>query len=344
MTWPVTFAAPWALLGLLLVPGLAAAYGMVRARRRARRDELAALGFAPVGPAAPTGSGADAPTRRRRWGARLVPAALALALALLVVAAARPQATVPDLRREGTVILAVDTSASMTAIDVGPTRMAAAREAAKAFVAQQPPTIRIGVVSFGDNGVVLQAPTVVQADVLRAIDRLTPQGGTSLGQGIFASLKAIAGGKLAITEEQLKGNIEELDIGYYGSSAIVLLSDGQDTSRLDPMPLAELAAVAGVKIHTVGLGDPAGTTVTVDGFTAATRLDEAMLTAVADATGGRYLAAPDAQTLTDVYGSIDLAMTSTPVRAEISALFAAVALLVLVAAVATSILRTGRVI
>lgn len=341
MTWPVTFAAPWALVGLVLVPGLAAAYGMVRARRSARRAELAALGFAPVGPDAATG---PEPSIRRRWRGRLVPTALALTLLLLILAAARPQATVPDLRREGTVILAVDTSSSMTATDVAPTRMVAAREAAKAFVARQPPTIRIGVVSFGDNGVVLQAPTAVQADVLTAIDRLTPQGGTSLGQGIFASLKAIAGGKLAITEEQLKGNIEDLDIGYYGSSAIVLLSDGQDTSRLDPLPLVQLAAGAGVKIHTVGLGDPAGTTVTVDGFTAATRLDEAMLTAVADATGGRYLAAPNEQALTDVYGSIDLAVTSTPVHTEISALFAAAALLVLVAAAAASILRTGRVI
>ena len=198
--------------------------------------------------------------------------------------------------------------------------------------------------SFGDSAVVLQAPTLVQAEVVAAIDRLTPQGGTSLGQGIFASLKAIAGGKLAITEEQLAGDIESLDIGYFGSSAIVLLSDGEDTSRLDPLALAELAGVAGVKINTVGLGDPAGTTVTVNGFTAATQLDEATLTAIADATGGRYRAAPDEASLADVYGSIDLAMTSTPVHIEISALFAAAALLILVAAASASILRTGRVI
>lgn len=108
--------------------------------------------------------------------------------------------------------------------------------------------------------------------------------------------------------------------------------------------MAELAGVAGVKINTVGLGDPAGTTVTVNGFTAATQLDEATLTAIADATGGRYRAAPDEASLADVYGSIDLAMTSTPVHIEISALFAAAALLILVAAASTSILRTGRVI
>ena len=329
---PVTFASPWALLGLLLVPGLAAAYRIVRARRAARRAELAALGFAPV---------LAGGRRRRSW---VVPTALGLTLGLLVLAAARPQATVPDLRREGTVILAIDASTSMTATDVAPTRMAAAKAAAKAFVARQPSTIRIGVVSFGDSAVVLQAPTLVQAEAVAAIDRLTPQGGTSLGQGIFASLKAIAGGKLAITEEQLAGDIESLDIGYFGSSAIVLLSDGEDTSRLDPLPLAELAGVAGVKINTVGLGDPAGTTVTVNGFTAATQLDEATLTAIADATGGRYRAAPDEASLADVYGSIDLAMTSTPVHIEISALFAAAALLILVAAASASILRTGRVI
>ncbi len=329
---PVTFAAPWALLGLLLVPGLAAAYRVVRARRADRRAELAALGFAPV---------LTSGRQPRAWA---VPTALGLALALLVLAAARPQATVPDLRRQGTVILAIDTSTSMTATDVAPTRMAAAKAAAKAFVARQPSTIRIGVVSFGDSGVVLQAPTLVQSDVVAAIDRLAPQGGTSLGQGIFASLKAIAGGTLTITEEQLAGDLENLDIGYYGSSAIVLLSDGQDTSRVDPLRLAELAGVAGVKIDTVGLGDPAGTTVTVNGFTAATHLDEATLTAIADATGGRYLAAPDEASLAEVYGEIDLAMTSTSVPTEISALFAAAALLVLAAAASTSILRTGRVI
>ena len=93
MTWPVTFAAPWALVGLVLVPGLAAAYGMVRARRSARRAELAALGFAPVGPDAATG---PEPSIRRRWRGRLVPTALALTLLLLILAAARPQATVPD--------------------------------------------------------------------------------------------------------------------------------------------------------------------------------------------------------------------------------------------------------
>ena len=329
---PITFAAPWALLGLLLVPVLVAAYRMVHTRRAVRRAELAALGFAP---SAPSGRG------RRTW---LVPTGLGLTLALLVVAAARPQATVPDLRRQGTVILAIDTSASMTATDVAPSRMAAAKAAAKAFVQRQPSTVRVGLVAFGDNALVAQAPTLVQSDVLAAIDRLASQGGTSLGQGIFASLKAIAGGKLAITEEQLAGDLEDLDIGYYGSSAIVLLSDGQDTSRLDPLRLAELAGVAGVKIDTVGLGDPAGTTVTVNGFTAATQLDEATLTSIADVTGGRYLPAPDEQSLADVYGTIDLALTSEPVHIEISALFAAVALLLLVGAVGTSILRTGRVI
>ncbi len=344
----MSFAAPWALVGLLLVPVLVLTYRRVRARRAGRRAALAALGFGPVGMPSPSsafgGAGRGGPGGRRDRRARAVPVLLGLGLGLLVVAAARPQATVADVHREGTVILAIDTSTSMRATDLAPNRLDAARAAIRDFVAAQPPSIKIGVVAFGDGGLVMQAPTSSQADVLAALDRLKPGGGTSLGKGIYASLQAISGGKLTITDEQLAGGVDNLDIGHFASAHIVLISDGEDTSRLDPMPLARLAGAAGVRIDTVGLGSPDGATLQVDGFSVSTSLDEAALTEIAQTTGGSYLGAPDAASLATAYDGIDLALTSTPVYTEVGALFAAAAMLLVVLGAALSILRTGRVI
>ncbi len=140
--------------------------------------------------------GPPAAIARRPWpdgsGGRLPAALLLVGLTVLVVALARPQGAVDLPREEGTVILAFDVSGSMAATDLQPTRMEAAKAAAKAFVQRQPSSVVIGVVAFSDSGIAVQPPTNDQAAVLAAIDRLTPQKGTSLGQGILASLNAIA--------------------------------------------------------------------------------------------------------------------------------------------------------
>lgn len=322
----MSFVFPWALLGLLAMPVLVAAY---RRADRARTQRRAELGL-PPGP----GRG------------RLVPALLLGGLALLVLAAARPQATVSELRREGTVVLAFDSSRSMTATDLQPSRLEAAKAAAKAFVEQAPDSIRIGVVGFGDGAAVLSHPSGTHQDALAAIDRLTPQGGTSLGQGIFSSLKAIGGGEISIPEAALDDgvDIDELDIGYVGSAVIVLLSDGEDNSRLDPVKLARLAATAGVRIDTVGIGSPDGATVTVDGVSVATALDEQLLTQVASATGGSYRPAADVADLAEVYGTIDLKLTAIPSPTEVSAVPVLASVLLLLLGAGRAVLTTGRVI
>ena len=133
-------------------------------------------------------------------------------------------------QREGTVILAFDVSNSMRAEDLEPTRLQAAKVAATAFAKRQPRTIRIGVVAFGESAVTVLRPTNVQEDVVAAIRRLSVGGGTSLGQGLFTSLSTIAGKPLQIDESALESDGGEVDIGFYGSSAIVLLSDGENTS------------------------------------------------------------------------------------------------------------------
>ena len=111
----------------------------------------------------------------------------------LLLGLARPEATVADPQREGTVVLAFDVSRSMAAKDITPTRMEAAKAAARAFVQRQPAEIKVGVVAFSDSGVVTQRPTAQRSQVLAAINRLTPSGATALGRGIQTSLSAIAG-------------------------------------------------------------------------------------------------------------------------------------------------------
>ena len=166
--------------------------------------------------------------------------------------------------------------------------------AARTFVQQQPSSIEIGVVAFSDGGLVTLPPTRSDDEVLAAIDRLTSQGATSLGQGIFTALSAISGTPITVEPGALEGDIDNIDIGYFGSSAVILLSDGENTSEPDPLDVAELAAVAGVKIYPIGLGSADGTVVEVDGFNVATALDEQLLEDIASVTDGQYFRAEDA--------------------------------------------------
>jgi Ca-activated chloride channel family protein len=135
-----------------------------------------------------------------------------------------------------------------------------------------------------------------------------------------------------------------VNIGFFGSSAIVLLSDGENTSRPDPLLLAEVASSAGVRVHAIGLGTPAGTVVEVEGFNVATALDEKLLTEIAEITDGSYNRAGDAATLTRIYESIDLKLARVEREREVTALFAAAGGLLLAVGSLLSIAWFGRVI
>ena len=327
----MTFAWPWMLVGLVALPLLVQGYRRLLDRRADRRRELAALGL--VAPAAITG-------RRRH----LAPALFLAALALLLVGLGRPQATVAEPRREGTVVLAFDTSGSMAATDLAPTRMKAAQRAARAFVGQQPASIRVGVVAFGESGLITAQPTLDRAKVLAAIDRLAPQGGTALGRGLQTSLSAIAGKTVQLNQDD--GGVEAAGqaLGYYGSAAVILLSDGENTDGPDPLAAAELASTAGVRVYPIGLGSPQGTVLKVGGFQVATALNEPILRRIADTTDGRYYAAADERALADVYDSIDLTWTVQARRIEVTGLLAGAAALLLLLGAVLSIAWYGRVI
>jgi Ca-activated chloride channel homolog len=332
----MSFASPSWLALLVLVPLALLGYRWLLRRRAVRRSELAKQGMVLT-------AGSNAKTWRRH-----LPVALFIpALACLALAAARPQAAVGLPRREGTVILAFDVSTSMRADDLKPNRMQAAKEAAKIFVAQQPNSIKIGIVAFSDGGLVTQQPTTDQQAVLGAIDRLSPQGATSLGQGIFASLNAIAterGDPIKLSDEQLSGQAESVDIGFFGSASIVMLSDGENTGEPDPQVMAQLASTAGVKITTIGIGSPEGTVLEVDGFSVATALDATALQQIAEITDGTYLAAEDAAALKDVYGSLKLELRTVKEQRELTGVAAGAAAILLALGGAFSMWWFGRVI
>lgn len=327
----MTFAWPWMLLSLLAVPAAAVAYRRLVRRRAARRASLAAIGLV-----------APEPVRMRR---RVVAPSLFLgAVALLAVAVGRPAATVAEPRREGTVILAFDVSTSMAAKDLRPTRLEAAKQAARAFVRRQPSSIRLGVVAFGESGLVAQQPTFERGLVLAAIDRLQPQGGTSVGRGILTSLSAIAGRPVTVPKPSETAGPADDSLGYYGSAAVVLLSDGENTDEPDPHDLADLASSAGVRIYPIGVGSSEGTVLQVDGFMIATALHEDVLKQIAQTTNGRYFNAADTAGLARVYDSIDLKWTAHAERREVTSLFAATAALLLLIGAALSLLWFGRVV
>jgi Ca-activated chloride channel homolog len=289
---------PWMLLALLLVPCLAWLY-----LRLLRRQQQAATTLGPLGV-----------TNRPAGHRRHLPPLLYLAgLSLLLFGLARPELPIRLPRIAGTVVLAFDVSNSMLAEDLEPSRIEAAKAAARTFVENQPGTIEVGVVAFSNGALIVQPPTNSQTDVLDAIERITPQGATSLGQGIFTALNAIAGRPIG-QDEQLPENLspDELPpiaIEDYSSAVIILLTDGENTSAPDPLDVAQLAAEAGVRIYPVGIGSAEGTVLKLDGFNILTRLDKQMLENIARVTNGTYYHAEDAQTLQDIYQTIDLQLT-----------------------------------
>jgi Ca-activated chloride channel homolog len=328
----MTFAWPWMLLSLGAFPLLVLGYRRLLRRRTARRAELAALGL--------VATGAVASGRRRH----VVPALFLAALALLFVALARPSATIAQGHRQGTVILAFDVSGSMAATDLSPSRIAAAKSAARTFVNRQPATVRVGVVAFSGSGLITQQPTNDRSRVLAAIDRLTPQGGTALARGLQTSLSAIAGKTVQLDSPDGSVEPQGQDLGFHGSAAVILLSDGENTVGPDPLDVADLASTAGVRIYPIGLGKPEGTVLEIDGFQVATALDEPLLRQIASTTDGRYFAAADEKALTRVYGSIDLAWVVKSEHVEITALLAGAAALLLLFGTGLSLAWFGRAV
>lgn len=276
------------------------------------------------------------------WQRHVPPLLFLFGLLFLFIGLARPEMVVDLPHMEGTVILAFDVSNSMAADDMEPTRMEAAKTAARTFVENQPSTIQLGVVAFSNGGLVVQPPTTEQADVLATIERLTPQGATSLGQGIFSALNAIAGEPIPIDPTALEEGAPPPDIGHYSSAVVLLLTDGENTSTPDPLEIAQLAADAGVRIYPVGIGSEEGAVLDLEGFNILTQLNETTLQEIASLTNGSYYRAEDEETLQEVYSTVDLQLTTRGEKMEVTAIFAGLSLMFFLIGGAFSLIWFGR--
>ncbi|WP_019141144.1 VWA domain-containing protein [Noviherbaspirillum massiliense] len=332
----MTFFWPQMLWLLLLVPALVAAYLFLLRRKKKLAIRYASLSIVKeaMGPA----------QGMRR---HVPPLLFLLALTLMIVAIARPAAIVTLPSQYETIILAIDVSGSMRATDVAPSRLGAAQEAVRSFVADQPSNTRIGVVSFAGTASVVQPPTFNREDILAAIDRFQLQRGTAVGSGILVSLKMLfpeiefdlnasnprpesarestRGASLDKEPKPQAPDFKPVAPGSYTSAAIILLTDGQTTTGPDPIESAKMAAERGVRVYTVGVGTVNGEVIGMEGWSMRVRLDEDALKSIASETKAEYFYAGTATDLTQIYKTLNSKLVFEKKATEITALFSAAA-------------------
>jgi Ca-activated chloride channel homolog len=343
----VTFLWPEMLWLGLVLPALLAAYVLVLRKKKKLALRYASLGLV-----------REAMGAGQRIKRHIPPALFLCALAAMIVAIARPQATITLPTQHETVILAMDISGSMRATDVEPNRLVAAQNAAKQFVTEQPENVRIGVVAFAGTATVAQAPTRNRDDVVAAIDRFQLQRATAIGSAIIVSLATIFpdegidvgtltyGPDSSKKSEKMSGAASRKPVppGSYASAVVILLTDGQRTTGPDSVQAAKMAAERGVRIYTVGVGTPDGKIIGFEGWSMRVRLDEETLKAVADITRGEYFYAGNALDLKKVYQALNAKLVLERKKTEITALFAGLAALLAVVSAALSLAWFHRVV
>ena len=347
------FLWPEMLWLLLVVPALVAGYFYLL-----RRNQQASLKYANLSMVK------EAIGAGQRFRRHIPPLLFLLALIAMLVAVARPAAVITLPSQHQTIILAMDVSGSMRAVDVQPNRITAAQAAAKGFVAEQPSNVRIGVVSFAGTAAVVQVPTHNREDIIGAIDRFQLQRGTAIGSGIIVSLATIfpdagidvssliygsgrytpRGMPLDQTGKGEKQDFKPVAPGSYASAAIILLTDGQRTTGPDSMEAARMAADRGVRVFTVGFGTKAGETIGFEGWSMRVRLDEDTLKAIADLTRGQYFYAGTATDLKKVYDSLNSKFLLEKKDMEVTALFAATAAIIMLLSALLSLLWFNRIL
>ncbi len=345
------FLWPQQLWLLLLLPLLVLLYFVLLRRRKKLAVRYASLAIIKEA----LGKG---PGLRRH----VPPALFLLALAAMLLASARPVATLTLPSTQQTIILAMDVSGSMRATDVQPNRLVAAQNAAKAFLEQLPRDVKVGIVAFAGAAQVAQLPTVNREDLVTAIDRFQMQRGTATGNGIVISLATLfpdqgielaamqGGGRMRPQGMAIDGDKKEtkpftpVPPGSFTSAAIIMLTDGQRTTGVDPLEAAKMAAERGVKVYTVGIGTVDGETIGFEGWSMRVRLDEETLKQIANKTAAEYYYAGTAQDLQKVYENLSTRLTVEKKETEVSALLAMLAAVLALAAAGLSVWWFNRIL
>jgi Ca-activated chloride channel homolog len=347
----MTFLWPEMLLLLLIVPAVVLAYFFIL-----KRKKQAALRYASLTVIK------EAMSAGQKFRRHIPPLLFIISLFAMILAIARPAAIVTLPSQHRTIILAMDISGSMRATDVQPNRLAASQAAAKAFVADQPSNVRIGVVAFAGTASVVQMPTNNREDIVAAIDRFQLQRATAIGSGIIVSLAAIfpdagidvssfiygregaRGVPLDHSRKADKPAFKPVPPGSYSSAAIILLTDGQRTTGPSSIEAAQMAADRGVRVYTVGIGTTSGETLGFEGWSMRVRLDEASLKAIANMTRGEYFYAGTAADLKKVYQSLNSRLVLEKKETEITALFSAAAAVIALVSALLSLLWFNRIL
>jgi Ca-activated chloride channel family protein len=317
----VSFSSPLVLLGLVAIPALIWWYvGQQRRRARAAESFVAPALTLSVTP------------RRPGWRRHAPMLVFAIAIAVLIAAAARPQRTVAVPVDSAAIMLANDISSSMTATDVRPSRLAAAQRAATRFVAGVPSSVLVGQMQFARKPVVLQSPTTDHSLTQAAIAQLRPGGGgTAIGDAIVTALHVL-------TTLAPKG-------GKRPPSAIVLLSDGASNVGSGPLAAARQASAQHIPIYTIALGTPNGTISIKRGshtVNAPVPVSSQELGQIASSSGGRAYTATDSANASAVYAHLATELGHKKVKREITASFAGGGLVMLLLGSVLSLRWFGR--
>lgn len=313
----IRFLQPWWLLAVLPVLAVAAAY--VWRQRRRRSYAMRFTNVELLRTLAPKGLG---------WRRHVSAVAFLLCLLALATALARPAVDTEEPLERATIMLAIDVSLSMEAGDVPPSRLEAAQEAAKQFVAELPPTYNLGLVAFAKSANVLVPPSKDRPAVTQAIDGLVLAEATATGEAVFTCLEAIR----SVPADGAEG---------IPPARIVLLSDGYRTSGRSMEEAAAAAQAANVPVSTIAFGTDAGT-VDIEGQLQRVPVDRLALAELAETTRGYFYEAASVTELKQVYEDMGSSIGYRTEPLEITHWYAGVALLFALTAAGMSLLWTSR--
>ena len=323
----MNFLAPgwmWLLVGVALLAG---AYGVTQRRKSAYVVRFTNLDL--LDSVAP---------KRPGWRRHATAVVFLLAISSLIVALARPTRAEDVPVERATVVVAIDTSLSMEATDVSPSRLEAAQESANALIDTLPETINLGLVAFNGVAQITVAPTQDREAVRAAIDNLELGEATAIGEAIFTSLDAIELAPGGDDDENPSADEEEPI-----PATIVVMSDGETTVGRPDIAATDAANEAGVPVSTIAFGTPDGT-ITVEGEPTPipVQVDEASLRAIADDTGGAFFTAETVNELSDAFADIGSRVGTETEQREITTWFLGLGIVLLLVTALLSLLWFSR--